>query len=57
MINITVERENIIHEILDWANESEGIGESKFPGATYEQGVKATIDWILGYTNIAPDEN
>ena len=57
MINITVEQENIIHEVLNWASESEDNGESKFPEMSYEQGVKAALEWVLGYTDIAPDED
>ena len=29
--------------------ESEENGESRWPGMTYEQGVKAALEWVQGY--------
>lgn len=38
---------NIAYESID------GVG-SKWPGMSYEQGVVAALDWVLGNTDIAP---
>ena len=29
--------------------QSARMGETKYPGMTYEQGVKAAIEWLQGY--------
>lgn len=39
-----------IDRVLDWTNET-----PHFPGMTYEDGVRAAIDWLLGWSNDAPD--
>ena len=41
--------ENEINDVLNECAESEEFGESKYPGMTYEQGVKAAIEWMQGY--------
>lgn len=41
--------EQEINEVLDACVEQEEIGESRWPGMTYEQGVKAAIEWLQGY--------
>lgn len=40
--------EEEINSILNECIESEQTGSSKFPGLTYEQGIKAAIMWMLG---------
>lgn len=40
--------EDEIYEQIDKAAESEDSGRSRWPGMTYEQGVSATLNWILG---------
>lgn len=48
MINIT---DNDLNELYDWAvNQDEG-GTSHYPGMSYEDGIKAVIDWIEGNTD------
>lgn len=39
--------EEEINEVLNWAAEAQDDG-SKFPGMTYEDGVKAMYDWLTG---------
>lgn len=41
--------EKEIDAVLNECAESEEQGESKYPGMTYEQGVKAAIEWLQGY--------
>jgi len=51
----SVERSN--EEIEDTINECsmlEEEGRTKFPGMTYEQGVKAGIDWVTGQSDEHP---
>lgn len=38
---------NLVSEVID----DEG---TRFSGMTYEQGVQATIDWLLGNTDVNP---
>lgn len=45
-----------IDEQMNWAVEAEEAGSSAVPGMTYEQGVKAALDWVLGFTNTPPIE-
>lgn len=56
MYNITREDDEI-NEVLNKACESEDNGRSQWPGMTYEQGVKAAIDWITGATDDNPMED
>ncbi len=37
-----------IDNILNQCADSETLGESKYPGMTYEQGIQAAIDWLEG---------
>lgn len=46
-----------IDDVIDQCIESEGTGQSKFSGMTYEQGVRAAIDWILGDEEMGPLED
>lgn len=41
--------ENEINNVLNECLEREDLGGSKYPGMTYEQGVKAAIEWLQGY--------
>lgn len=51
----SVERETAeIDDTLNACMESEEVGLSKFPGMTYEQGVKAGIDWVTGQSDENP---
>lgn len=44
-----------VDQVLNWA--SEGIdGGSKYPGMSYEEGVRAAVDWLTGFTDDRPDE-
>lgn len=45
-----------IDRVRNWAGEHEDAGTSAFPGMTYEQGVKETLEWLLDGAN-APDGN
>lgn len=36
-----------IDELFDRCVESENRGESAYSGMTYEQGIKATLDWLF----------
>lgn len=47
---------NEIDNVLNSANAWEDHGGSSVPGMTYEQGVKAGIDWVLGDCNDIPIE-
>ena len=40
----------------DWVNEAECDG-SHFPGMTYEQGIRDTLEWLSGESGVAPHEN
>jgi len=41
--------EEEINEVINQCVESEEEGASRWPGMTYEQGVKAAIEWLQGY--------
>lgn len=41
--------EEAMDEVLNQCVESEEEGASKWPGMTYEQGVKAALEWVQGY--------
>ena len=57
MAKYTVKRTNEeIDNVLNSANAWEEKGGTGVPGMTYEQGVKAGIDWVLGNTNEMPIE-
>lgn len=36
-----------INELLDRCVDAEVTGESTYPGMSYEQGIKAAIEWLL----------
>lgn len=43
-----------IDRVLNWAHKGREKG-SHFPGMSYEDGILATIDWLTGYDDEAPD--
>jgi hypothetical protein len=45
-----------IERVRNFANEGEMNG-SKFPGMNYEAGVNATLRWLFGEAEDAPDES
>jgi hypothetical protein len=45
--------EEQIEEEINRALEWEGKG-SKFPGMTYEQGIRWALDWVLGNSDVRP---
>lgn len=48
-----IRREKDIENLYDWIDE--GIEEgSHYPGMSYEDGIKATLDWLFGYSNENP---
>ncbi len=47
--------ETEMHEQIDAANEAIEQG-SKFRGMTYEDGVKAALEWVTGETTTKPME-
>lgn len=49
-----VRTEQEIYEVLDECLNCENTGTSIYPGMSYEQGVKAAIEWIIGDTNEHP---
>jgi len=36
-----------INDLIQQCMDSESTGTSKYPGMTYEQGIKAALDWIV----------
>lgn len=45
--------EEAIDAVLNECAERINSGESKFSGMSYEDGVKAAIEWVLGYGDSA----
>lgn len=43
-----------INDLIDWCYSDEG--ESRYPGMTYEEGIRAAIDWLAGYSEEGPHE-
>ena len=43
-----------INDVINECSDLENEGTSKYPGMTYEQGVKAGIDWATGETDNNP---
>ena len=52
---VIVREDSEINEILNWAAKGEDEG-SKFPGMSFEQGVRAGIEWITGQSDVRPDQ-
>lgn len=46
--------EEEINDLLNKCVDAEDTGESKYPGMTYEQGIKAAIEWLTGNTDDNP---
>ena len=46
---------NEVNEVIDWATQGEANG-TQFPGMSYEEGVRAAIDWMAGNTDERPDD-
>ena len=46
-----------INNLLDRCSDLENQGASLYPGMTYEEGVKAGIEWVLGQTDDHPLED
>lgn len=44
-----------INDVMNWADEAENSGESKFPGMTFEQGVAQMFRWLTGDSEDRPD--
>ena len=49
-----IRTEQEIFELLDQCNDAVNISTSVYPGMSYEQGVKAAIEWIIGDTDEHP---
>lgn len=46
---MTVQRtDDQVNDLLNRCAEAEETGESAYPGMTYEQGIKAAIEWLEG---------
>lgn len=43
-----------IYDLLDECSEAENNGNSQYPGMSYEQGIKAGIEWVTGNVNEHP---
>lgn len=52
MIGKRTQRE--VDSVLGDCADSISEGSSKYPGLTYEEGVQAALDWILGNTDDQP---
>ena len=52
--NFGSKTEDDLYEQIDLANDCINSGESKYPGMSYEEGVKSAIEWILGLIPEAP---
>lgn len=50
---IIVRNEQDIRELLHQCNDAEEFG-TNYPGMSYEQGIKAAIEWITGDIDIHP---
>lgn len=49
-----VRTEKEINQLLNECDEAEDMGTTKFPGMTYEQGIKEAIEWLSGDSNCYP---
>lgn len=49
-----VRTEQEIWDLLNQCADAENDGVSNYPGMTYEQGIKAAIEWITGDTEDHP---
>ena len=54
----TIKRdETSIDDLLQECSDNESKGTSKFSGMTYEQGIIAAIDWLVGTVDANPMED
>jgi hypothetical protein len=56
MYEIKQSDDNIAH-LEAWAMRTLETGESHYPGMTYEDGVRETLDWLFGKTNDSPADD
>lgn len=49
-----VRSEQDIWDLLNQCADAEETEDSKYPGMSYEQGIKAAIEWITGDIDIHP---
>lgn len=49
--------ESEINDLINECAEADDTGISKFPGMSYEQGIRAAIEWITGETKDHPLED
>jgi len=52
-----IELEETIEAELDKAVTQIHLGRSKFPGMSYEEGVRAALEWVLGHCDESPMED
>lgn len=52
-----VRSEDEVYNLLNQCVESEETGVSKYPGMTYEQGVRDALDWMLDSSQDSPLED
>lgn len=45
---MSVPTQEEINNVINWCMSSENEGYTHYPGMTYEQGVRAAIDWMEG---------
>lgn len=45
-----------IEELLEWAAEGINNG-SKYPGMSYEEGIRDALDWVTGFSDTRPDDD
>jgi hypothetical protein len=48
--------EGEVDAVSDQCLDAENDGGSKFPGMSYEQGIKAAFDWLAGYGSNPMDD-
>lgn len=51
---MVIPNQSEINEVLNWCAEGEDEG-SHFPAMSYEEGVRAGIEWVRGDTDERPD--
>lgn len=49
--------EFVIQNVIDRCSDAERNGVTEYPSMSYEDGVKAALEWIAGYTETPPLEN
>ena len=49
-----VRNEQEVWDLLNQCSEAEETGNSQYPGMSYEDGIKAAIEWITGNVDIHP---